>query len=70
MEPASGEVIRLPGEFRRGSIVAEIELLPLDFEHLHRPAAHYVRQDRSDHTLQATALMNEACLLIIFNGEN
>ena len=65
MEPASGEVTRLLGELRRGSPDAEAELLPLVYEHLHRLAAHYMRQERPDHTLQATALMNEAYLRLI-----
>ena len=62
MEPASGEVTRLLGELRRGSPDAEAELLPLVYEHLHRLAAHYMRQERPDHTLQASALLNEAYL--------
>ena len=65
MEPSSGEVTRLLGELRRGRPDAEAELLPLVYEHLHRLAAHYVRQERPDHTLQATALMNEAYLRLV-----
>ena len=65
MEPASGEVTRLLGELRRGSPDAEAELLPLVYEHLHRLAGHYMRQERPDHTLQATALLNEAYLRLV-----
>ena len=65
MEPASGEVTRLLGELRRGSPDAEAKLLPLVYEHLHRLAAHYMRQERQDHTLQATALLNEAYLRLV-----
>jgi len=65
MEPASGEVTRLLGELRRGSPDAEAELLPLVYEHLHRLAAHYMRQERPDHTLQTTALLNEAYLRLV-----
>lgn len=65
MEPSSGEVTRLLGELRRGRPDAGAELLPLVYEHLHRLAAHYMRQERPDHTLQATALMNEAYLRLV-----
>ena len=65
MEPTSGEVTRLLGELRRGSPEAEAELLPLVYEHLHRLAAHYMRQERPDDTLQATALLNEAYLRLV-----
>jgi RNA polymerase sigma factor (TIGR02999 family) len=35
-------------------------LTPLVYEELHRLASHYVRRERSGHSLQATALVNEA----------
>jgi RNA polymerase sigma-70 factor (ECF subfamily) len=41
--------------------VAE-ELLPLVYAELHRFARSYMRRERKDHTLQATALINEAYL--------
>lgn len=65
MEPASGDITRLLGELRRGSPDAEAKLLPLVYEHLHRLAAHYMRQERPDHTLQTTALLNEAYLRLV-----
>ena len=40
-------------------------LLPLVFEELRRQAAGYMRRERADHTLQATALVNEAYLRLI-----
>lgn len=40
-------------------------LLPLVYGELHRQAAAYLRRERSDHTLQATALINEAYLKLI-----
>jgi RNA polymerase sigma-70 factor (ECF subfamily) len=39
--------------------------LPLVYEELRRLAAHYMRGERGDHTLQATALVNEAYLRLI-----
>ena len=40
-------------------------LLPLVYEELRRQAARYMRRERTDHTLQATALVNEAYLRLI-----
>jgi len=40
-------------------------LIPLLYGELHRLARRYMRQERSDHTLQATALVNEAYLRLI-----
>ena len=65
MEPAPGEVTALLGELRRGSPDAQAKLSSLVYERLHRLAAHYMRQERQDHTLQATALLNEAYLRLV-----
>jgi RNA polymerase sigma factor (TIGR02999 family) len=35
-------------------------LIPIVYEELHRLARHYMRRERSGHSLQATALVNEA----------
>jgi RNA polymerase sigma factor (TIGR02999 family) len=40
-------------------------LIPLLYGELHRLARRYMRQERPDHTLQATALVNEAYLRLI-----
>src|SRR5262245_14547722 len=40
-------------------------LVPLVYEELHRLAQRYMRQERPDHTLQATSLVNEAYLRLI-----
>jgi len=40
-------------------------LMPLVYEELHRVARRYMRQERPDHTLQATSLVNEAYLRLI-----
>jgi RNA polymerase sigma-70 factor, ECF subfamily len=39
--------------------------MPFVYEELHRQAARYLRRERSDHTLQTTALINEAYLKLI-----
>lgn len=36
------------------------EIMPLIYDELHRLALNRLRQERADHTLQATALVNEA----------
>ena len=40
-------------------------LLPLVYDELHRQAHRYLRGERSNHTLQTTALINEAYLRLI-----
>lgn len=43
-------------------------LLPLVYDELHRQAHRYLRGERSNHTLQTTALINEAYLRLV--GQN
>ncbi len=43
-----------------GDDAAAEQLLPLIYAELHRLAASYMRRERKDHTLQPTALINEA----------
>ncbi len=40
-------------------------LTPVVYDELRRLAAHYMRRERSDHTLQTTALVHEAYLRLI-----
>lgn len=47
---------------RSGDAGAEAELWPLVFDELHRMAAAHLRRERTDHTLQPTALVNEVFL--------
>jgi hypothetical protein len=65
MDPSPGEITRLLVELRRGSPDAEAKLVPLVYGELHRLAAHYMKQERPDHTLQPTALVNEAWLRLV-----
>ena len=51
--------------WNRGEPDALDALLPLVHQELRRLAAHYMRRERSCHTLQATALVNEAYLRLI-----
>jgi RNA polymerase sigma factor (TIGR02999 family) len=51
--------------WNRGEPEALDALLPLVYEELRRVAGHYMNGERVDHTLQATALVNEAYLRLI-----
>jgi RNA polymerase sigma factor (TIGR02999 family) len=48
--------------WRQGDECALNELMPLIYDELHRIAKRFLRGQRPDHTLQPTALVNEACL--------
>ncbi len=61
----SGEVTRLLGEIGRGQKEAMNQLLPLVYDELHRLARSYFRRERGEHTLQATALVNEAYIRLV-----
>ena len=41
------------------------KLIPLIYQELHRLAHRYMRGERPDHTLQTTALVNEAYLRLV-----
>lgn len=62
MVSSPGDVTELLLELSAGNPAAEAKLIPVVYEQLHRLAAHYMRQERPDHTLQPTALVNEAYL--------
>ncbi len=49
-------------QWGRGTEAALHEVMPLVYAELHRLAAGYLRQEREDHTLQATALVHETYL--------
>jgi RNA polymerase sigma-70 factor (ECF subfamily) len=62
MESEKGQVTQLLKAMARGDAEAADKLLPLVYAELHRLASSYMRRERLDHTLQATALINEAYL--------
>src|SRR2546422_7579100 len=55
-------VTQLLADWSRGEDAALRELTPLVYEELRRLAHYYMGGQRPDHTLQATALVNEAYL--------
>lgn len=61
----SGEVTRLLMEWRSGDKEALARLAPLVYKDLRRLAASYLKDERSDHTLQPTALVHEAFLRLL-----
>ncbi len=56
---------RLLNELSKGDQSVLNELLPIIYDELKRLAAGYLRRERIDHTLQPTALVNEAYLKMI-----
>jgi RNA polymerase sigma-70 factor, ECF subfamily len=62
MDYAPQDVTLLLHNLNRGDSAAESKLIPIIYNELRRLAAHYMRQERPDHTLQATALVHEAFL--------
>ncbi len=62
MEPGSNEITQLLHEMQSGDHNAAERLLPLVYNELHRLAKACMRRERPGHTLQTTALINEAYL--------
>jgi RNA polymerase sigma-70 factor, ECF subfamily len=68
MTSDDGEVTQLLKAMTSGDPTAADRLLPLVYSELHRLAASYMRRERQDHTLQPTALINEAYLRLAGDG--
>jgi RNA polymerase sigma factor (TIGR02999 family) len=58
----SENVTLLLQKMKHGDLSAEGKLIPVIYDELRRLAGHYMRRERPDHTLQATALVHEAFL--------
>jgi RNA polymerase sigma-70 factor, ECF subfamily len=65
MDAIPGQVTQLLKAMRMGDSRAADDLLPLVYAELHRLAKAYMRRERPEHTLQATALINEAYLRLV-----
>jgi RNA polymerase sigma factor (TIGR02999 family) len=59
------QVTQLLLDWSNGNQAALDKLMPLVDRELHRLAHHYMRQERPGHTLQTTAVVNEAYLRLI-----
>lgn len=65
MVSAEPGVSVLLAELASGNQAAAERLVPLVYEELKRLARHHMRRERPDHTLQTTALVNEAYLKLV-----
>jgi RNA polymerase sigma factor (TIGR02999 family) len=63
--PSPSEVTRLLKDWSGGDSAALDQLIPIVYDELRAVAARYLRRERQDHTLQPTALVNEAYLRLI-----
>lgn len=62
---SSSEITALLIDWNNGDRAALDRLMPLVYEELYRLARHYMRLERAGHTLQTTALINEAYLRLV-----
>ncbi|HJQ68420.1 MAG TPA: sigma-70 family RNA polymerase sigma factor [Blastocatellia bacterium] len=67
--PSPHEVTQLLLDWRNGDKEALDKLTPLVYNELRRLANHYLRGERKDHTLQGTALVHEAYIRLIGQGD-
>jgi RNA polymerase sigma-70 factor, ECF subfamily len=59
------EVTALLARVTKGDQEAVSKLIPLVYDEMRRLAGHYMRRERPDHTLQATALVHEAYMKMV-----
>lgn len=64
-QPQPGTVTALLTAWRQGDQEALAQLVPLVQQELHRMAVRCMAGERSDHSLQATALVNEAYVRLV-----
>jgi RNA polymerase sigma-70 factor (ECF subfamily) len=60
-----GRISHLLQQWAGGNAQAREDLVPLVYHELRKRAAAYLRRERRDHTLQPTALVNEAYLRLM-----
>jgi len=65
MTPSLDEVTQLLLDWSNGNEAALERLTPLVYEELHRLAHRHMRRERPGHTLQTSALVNEAYVRLI-----
>lgn len=68
-EPSQGEVTGLLNQLNAGNRDAMSELVPLVYAELRRLAGRYMRRERPNGTIQATALVHEAYLRLVDQRE-
>src|SRR5215469_7981231 len=62
---AGAEVSKLLHAWSEGDKTALERLTPIVYDELHRLARRYMRRERSSHSLQTTALLNEAYMRLV-----
>lgn len=65
MESSSSDISVLLSRLADGDQKAGEQLVPMVYDELKRLARSYMRRERSNHTLQATALVHEAYLKLV-----
>jgi len=65
MDSFESDVTALLRQVTQGNQEAAEKLIPLVYDELKRLARSYMRHERSDHTLQTTALVHEAYLKLV-----
>jgi RNA polymerase sigma factor (TIGR02999 family) len=65
MTEPNPQITKLLIAWRGGDATAMDQLMPLVYEQLRVLAARYMRNERADHTLRATALVHEAYLKLL-----
>jgi RNA polymerase sigma factor (TIGR02999 family) len=65
MRPLPHDVTQLLVAWSNGDEAARDQLLPLVYEQLHRLAHQYMNRERPGHTLQTSALVNEAFVRLV-----
>jgi RNA polymerase sigma-70 factor (ECF subfamily) len=69
MAPAAGDVTQLLADVQNGRPDAASQLIPLVYDELRGLARRQMRRERSDHTLQSTALVHEAYFRLVNQPE-
>jgi RNA polymerase sigma-70 factor (ECF subfamily) len=66
---APGEITELLAQARLGDGAAESHLAALVYDELHRIASRYMCKERPDHSLQATALVDDAYVRLVMKED-
>src|SRR5215467_2802994 len=66
--PQADQITHLLQSWSQGDESAAEKLIPLVYDHLHRLAHRYMSDERPGHTLQTTALVNEAYMRLVDSG--
>jgi RNA polymerase sigma factor (TIGR02999 family) len=65
MDPSRPDVTQLLAAWGNGDQLAREELMSVVYQELHRLAHHYMKRESPGHTLQTSALVNEAFVRLV-----